>query len=123
MSSAERISACHDLGTDAESKRPIPAAEVRISPYSRSSFTALSPSRDTTRDDGMAHLWCDPSAEIGITVEATAEGDEAEPSGWFPAIDPRPADVVTEQYAPASTNTRRHTQGLFGATAWYERST
>jgi hypothetical protein len=100
------------LARDAETKKPIPEAEVRISyPMSQSSLTPDQPV-EKTGPDGIARLRAAPFGEIGIKVQANARGylDEEtylsvaevqaiEPAHLFESVEQRPACVVVDLFA------------------------
>jgi hypothetical protein len=99
------------LVRDAETKRPIPGAEVHIRyPLTRSS-TAPCLSSETTGSDGIARLRAAP-AEGGLTVDAAANGylpqtlgltaeavGKIEPAHLFEDAGQRPAGLVVEMLA------------------------
>jgi hypothetical protein len=59
---------------DAETKKPISGAEVRISyPLTRPSVSPYE-SAETTAQDGMAHLRAAPNCDAGIVMAAAAKG-------------------------------------------------
>ncbi len=100
------------LACDAETKKPIPGAEVRISYPLTQSSSAPWESVGLTGDDGVVHLRAAPYGEAGILLDATApaylsqqknlpvEAVEAiKPPGLFHPAAPRPADFVVEMYA------------------------
>jgi hypothetical protein len=100
------------LARDAETKQPIPGAEVRITyPLSQSSWAPLECSR-TTGNDGIARLQAAPYGDAGILLEGAAKGYVPEernlaaeevqaikPTHLFEAVDRRPVDFVVELYA------------------------
>jgi hypothetical protein len=62
------------LVRDAETKKPVPGAEVHISyPLTRPSVAPYD-SSGTAGDDGVAHLRAAPFGEAGLRVEASARG-------------------------------------------------
>jgi hypothetical protein len=100
------------LARDAETKKPIREAEIRIS-YPMSS-ASLSPcqSVDSAGPDGIARLRAAPWGTAGIKVQASAhdyldeetylsvaEVEAIEPAGLFESVEKRPARVVVELYA------------------------
>ncbi len=102
---------------DAETKKPIPGVEVRISyPLETSSF-APGESKGTTGSDGIARLNAAPYGRAGVMVEVSAKGymsevkylsiqevEALEPAHWFEDVRQRPASVVMEMFAdPAPT--------------------
>jgi hypothetical protein len=97
---------------DAETCKPIPGAEVRLSyPLTDSPFRP----RDafgTTGPDGVARLEAMPPDDPGFTLSASARGylleetdlpadaiAAAEPAGLFRSANPRPARLVVNLYA------------------------
>jgi hypothetical protein len=97
---------------DADTKKPIPGAEVRINYLMAPSSFAPVESSGTTGGDGVARLRATPYEEAAIFVEATAPGylsgqrnvtTEAvraiEPAGLFEKPGLRPVSFVVEMYA------------------------
>jgi hypothetical protein len=100
------------LTRDAETKRPIAQAEVKVMyPLERSAFSP----QDTygqTGGDGLAHVWATPTEEVGVMIDVRAGGylpaekgltvaalRAIEPAGLFEAVDRRPVTLVAELYA------------------------
>src|ERR1700733_2519280 len=100
------------LARDAETKKPIPGAEVQLSyPLTQASLAPYN-SRGTTPEDGIVRLRAAPYGDLGVRVEANAPGymyeekyltvaevQAIEPAHWFEDVDRRPAAVVLELYA------------------------
>jgi hypothetical protein len=100
------------LVRDAETKKPISAAEVHISyPLTRPSAAPYE-SVQTTAQDGMAHLRAAPGCEAGIVMTATAKDymseertvlaetiRESEPTGPLKKAGSSPTPFVVELYA------------------------
>ena len=100
------------LARDAETKKPIPGADVRISyPLTQPSLAPWD-SNGPTGEDGVARLRAAPYGDAGIRIAVTANGymsDETslpvsaveaiKPAGFFEAADRRSAEVVLELYA------------------------
>jgi hypothetical protein len=100
------------LVRDAETKAPIPAAEVRFSGLGPRSPLTPSDSSVKAEGDGVARLPGAPCGDNGVEVGATAAGylpgnldltagavEKLKPAGWFEAADQRPADFVVEMYS------------------------
>jgi hypothetical protein len=100
------------LARNAETKQPIPGAEVRISYAPTPSPLAPSDSSGTTGGDGIARMRATPYGDAGVVVEVAAKGYLSEekvlpveavaalaPAGLFEAVERRPASVVVELYA------------------------
>src|SRR5579883_2898056 len=99
------------LVRDAETKKPIPGAEVDHSYITMLDPFAPLPSRDTTQADGTAHLVAAPYDCLStLTAEAkgylretyTVKGSDlraVDPADWFKARDRRPITFVLEKYA------------------------
>jgi hypothetical protein len=97
---------------DADTKQPIPGAEVRISyPFAQPSHAPCN-SSGTTESDGIARLRAAPHGDDCVLVEVNAPGhlresktlnaqavQAIEPAHLFEAVDRRPASVVLEVYA------------------------
>ncbi len=99
------------LVRDAETKKPLAAADLHVSyPLTRAS---LSPTESTaaTGDDGIAHLSV-AATDTGLSIEAAARGylpevlnvtgeaaSRIEPAHLFEDTDRRPATFVLEMYA------------------------
>lgn len=95
---------------DADTKKPIAAATVRLSdPMATLLGTG---GVVETGADGVARLWAPGSGEAGLVVRAAAEGHHAEekvvssdavqaiePAHLFEPVDKRPVNVVVELYA------------------------
>jgi hypothetical protein len=105
------------LVRDAESKKPIPAAEVRVSyPTFASSFAAPIEPSALTADDGIARLQAACYGD-GLTLTASAKGyltenldvavsavQKIERAHWFEAKDRRPPNFIVDLYCePAFT--------------------
>jgi hypothetical protein len=100
------------LVRDAESKKPIPGAEVRISyPLTRPSASPYE-SVECTKEDGTARLRAAPYGDAGIVMGATAKGymseelsvlaetiREIEPASLLKPAAPQPTPFVVELYA------------------------
>src|SRR5580704_490058 len=99
------------LVRDAETKEPIPGAEVRITYPFTDPELAPWDSVGRSADDGIARLRAAPYG-TGILMEVTAPGrlsehkdlsadavGAIEPAGWFESTDRRPASQVIELYA------------------------
>jgi hypothetical protein len=100
------------LVRDAETKQPLPGAEVRIwYPLTRPDFAPFD-SCGVTGQDGIARLRAAPYGEYGIRVDAAAPGylsdgvdvtatalQKVEPAGWLEATEQRPAAFTVELYA------------------------
>lgn len=102
---------------DAETKKPIPGVEVKISyPLENSSYAPWE-SKGTTGPDGIARLKAAPYGRAGIMVEVIANGymseqkylsiqevEAIEPAHWFEDVNRRPASIVMAIFAdPAPT--------------------
>jgi hypothetical protein len=100
------------LVRDAETKKPIPGAEVKISYPAAREVLAPWESLGTTEADGIARLRAEPYQETGLVVEATAQGylfeelsvaaetiEAIEPAHFFEKVEQRPAALVLEMYA------------------------
>ena len=97
---------------DAETKRPIPGAEVRISyPVKNTTFPPME-SAGLTAGDGIARLQATPYGDAGTAFEVSAKGYMAEhryltakeveafaPAGWFEDVTRRSPGMVLEMYA------------------------
>jgi hypothetical protein len=97
---------------DAETKKPIPGAEVRLAyPLAQSSLAPWEPVGTTGRD-GVVRLQATPYGDAGILLDVTVPGYMSEqqnypveavkaikPAGLFEATDKRPVDFVVEMYA------------------------
>jgi hypothetical protein len=97
---------------DAETKQPIPGAEVRISyPLMQDSLTPPD-SFGLTNGEGITRLRATPYGKAGITLKATAKGylpeeqgvlvetiKEIKPAYLFESTDHRPVNFVLEAYA------------------------
>jgi len=100
------------MARDAETKQPIPGAEVKISyPTTQPTF-APSDSYGSTGENGIARLQAAPYGESGIAVSVTAQGymfedkyvpvsavEAIQPAGWFETIEKRPVNLVVDVYA------------------------
>jgi hypothetical protein len=100
------------LVRDAETKKPIPNAEVHLSyPLTRDSLAPCNSSA-TTVEDGLARLRAAPYGPYGVEMEMTAPGyqpegqavsaaaiQEVPPAHLFEKIEKRPANFVIEMYA------------------------
>jgi hypothetical protein len=105
------------LARDAETGKPIPGAEVRISYPLTPPSSAPWDSNGPTQDDGIARLRAAPAGEAGILLQVSAAGylseeknlsvEEVEAirtAGWFESVEKRPASFVLDLYAgPAPT--------------------
>jgi hypothetical protein len=98
------------LVRDAETKQPIPQAEVRISVAANSASTAGQ--TILTQADGVARLSVTPPHESGVIVAASATGyssdnemapavtmNEIKPLGWFESANSRPPTFVLDLYS------------------------
>ena len=88
------------VAVDAETKKPIPGAVVRISYPVTPGYRSPSPASGETGADGAVRLRAAP-IEDGLDVEANAPGyllEERSLSGQV-VQDPQPAPVVLEMYA------------------------
>jgi hypothetical protein len=97
---------------DAETKKPIPGADIVISyPLTRPSQAPYC-SEGATGADGIARLRAAPYGEIGVLVEANANGymngkkslsaaevKAIEPAHFFEKVEGRPATIVLALYA------------------------
>jgi hypothetical protein len=100
------------LVRDAETKKPIPAAEVRIDyPFARSAW-APPDVYGITGDDGIARLQAAPYGDFGIVVEANAQSylpeklnvsnatiEEIPRARLFGGNDGRPPNFTLEMYS------------------------
>jgi hypothetical protein len=100
------------LVRDADTKKPVPGAQVSISyPLTRPSLAPYQ-SCELTGDDGIARLRAAPYGSAGLRVEATAKGymseernvlaetiKEIEPAPLLLADRPRPVTFVMEIYS------------------------
>ncbi|HEY1861862.1 MAG TPA: hypothetical protein VGG61_15990 [Gemmataceae bacterium] len=97
---------------DAETKQPIPGAQVRISYPLTEHAVAPADSTGITGVDGVAQLRAAPYGHAGISVETTAPGymfenktvtvqavQEIEAPSFFGKDAPRPVNFVVEMYA------------------------
>jgi hypothetical protein len=96
---------------DAETKKPIPGAEVRLSyPLTQSSLAPWE-AVGTTASDGVVRLQAAPYGEAGILLDVTHPGymteqknypieavKAIEPAGLFESVDKRPVSFVVEMY-------------------------
>jgi hypothetical protein len=100
------------LARDAETGKPIAAANVQISYPLADSRVGPSPSGGSTQNDGVAHLRAAPYGDLGIKVAVAANGymsedvdypvaavEAIEPAHWFEAVERRPANFVVALYA------------------------
>jgi hypothetical protein len=100
------------LVQDAETGRPITAAEVHLRYPLTDPTYAPSAESGTTREDGVAHLRAAPYGKLGIQVSAAASDylpeavdfsaeDVAalEPASWFEEVQKRPARFVVALFA------------------------
>ncbi len=100
------------LVQDAETKRPIPAAEVYLTYPLMKDSTAPCNSSGISREDGIARLRAAPYGKYGIQVKALAQGyqleettlgvstvEKLETAHLFEETDKRPRDIVVEMYA------------------------
>jgi hypothetical protein len=100
------------LAQDAETKKPIPGAEVRLSyPLAQSSLAPWE-SVGTTSSDGLARLQAATYGEVGILLDVTKPGymteqqnypveavKEIKPAGLFESVEKRPVSFVVEMYS------------------------
>ncbi|HEY7157480.1 MAG TPA: hypothetical protein VH575_26230 [Gemmataceae bacterium] len=100
------------LVRDAETKKPIPDAEIHLSyPLTRDSLAPCDSSAKTGRD-GLARLRAAPYGSYGVLMETNASGyqtesqdvsadaiQEVSPAHLFEDMNRRPADFVVEMYA------------------------
>lgn len=100
------------LVRDAETKKPIPDANIHLSyPLSRDSLAPFD-SSERTGPDGVAHLRAAPYGDFGVRVEASAAGylseqaslstesiEHMEPPHLFEETERRRPEVVVEMYA------------------------
>jgi hypothetical protein len=97
---------------DAETKKPIAAAEVRISYAHDRPAWAPPDTTVKTQDDGIARLWAVLYGEDVVAVESTANGyiseemqigalglKDLEPAHWFEVSDPHRVNFVMDLYA------------------------
>jgi hypothetical protein len=97
---------------DAETKKPIPGVEVKVSYPLETSMSAPWESKETTGTDGIARLKAAPYGRAGIMVEVSAKGymseqkflsiqevQAIEPAHWFEDVTRRPASFVMEMFA------------------------
>jgi hypothetical protein len=103
------------LVRDAETKQPVPGAQVRITyPLTRPSVAPYD-SAEATGGDGIAHLRAAPFGEAGLRVDASANGylpevlnvpvqaiEEIEPAPLIGTDHPRPVNFVLEMCAGPS---------------------
>jgi hypothetical protein len=103
------------LVRDADTKQPVPGAQVRITyPLTRPSVAPYD-SSEATEGDGIAHLRAAPFGEAGLRLEASANGylpevlnvpvqaiEEIEPAPLIGADHPRPVNFMLEMYAGPS---------------------
>jgi hypothetical protein len=100
------------LAQDAETKKPIPGAEVRITYPLAQPSTAPWESVATTGGDGLARLRAAPYGEAGIMVDVTIPGymterksfpvqavEAVKPVSFLGSAREGPADFVVELYA------------------------
>jgi hypothetical protein len=97
---------------DAETKKPIPGAEVRLSyPLAQSSLAPWEPV-GTTGSDGITRLRAAPYGEIGVLLDVSLPGYMSEqksypveavqaikPAGFFESTDQRSVNFVIDLYA------------------------
>jgi hypothetical protein len=100
------------LVRDAETKKPIPDAEIHLSyPLTRDSLAPCDSSANTG-PDGLARLRAAPYGHYGVLMETNASGyqvesqdvsadaiQEVSPAHLFEDVNRRPADFVVELYA------------------------
>lgn len=100
------------LVRDAETKKPIPSAEVYLCQRLKNDEIAPCRSRDLTQPNGMARLRAEAAGPLGLQVQAVAQGylpdkvmvpadalkKKPAPSP-SPRAEQRPADVIVEVYA------------------------
>jgi len=99
------------LARDAETKQPIPGAEISLTYPLTSSSRSPWESSETTGDDGVAHLRAVPNGDA-ILVKATAKSylseekdlpikvvEALEPAHPFERVAQRPVSFVVELYA------------------------
>jgi hypothetical protein len=100
---------------DAETKQPIPGADIHIAyPYAPASKSPYE-SSGTTGPDGVAQLRAAPYGETGVRLEATATGylseqkflpveavAAVEPAHFFEKVEDRPVSFVIELYSGAT---------------------
>ncbi len=97
------------LVRDAETKQPIPAAQVAIHYPAAPSAMAPTELSAATGNDGVARLQAAPYGPLGISVTACASGYQPEEldmgveavraiktAGWFEHTERRPAEMVVE---------------------------
>jgi hypothetical protein len=100
------------LARDAETKRPIAAAEVDVSYPFLPPAQAPTASVETAGADGVARVHATAVSDLGALVSANASGylseskglngpavEALKPAGFFEAVEKRPVDVVLELYA------------------------
>jgi hypothetical protein len=100
------------LVCDAETKRPIPGAEVNIWYPFGSRFAPPQDSFGVSDGEGIARLRAAPHSDAGIMVAAKAKGylseernvatdtiERIEPEHWFKKDEQRPVSIVVEMYA------------------------
>jgi hypothetical protein len=118
LAAASGCQALHDYrpvsvqARDAETKQPIPGAQVHISYPLTEHAVAPADSSGTTGADGVALLRAAPYGHAGIAVQATAPGymfenktltveavQAIEPPSFFCNDSPRPVSFVVDMYA------------------------
>jgi uncharacterized membrane protein YgcG len=95
---------------DAETKQPLPAADVHLSYRARPS-EAPAESSETTKTDGIARLTTTPNGKDPLVIRASAQGymtesivksdevvEQIEPAGWFESVNRRPVNFILEVY-------------------------
>jgi hypothetical protein len=97
---------------DAETKKPVPGVEVRISYPLETSVLTPPESKGSGGIDGVARLEAAPFGRAGIMMEVKARGyasevkylsiqevQALEPAHWFEDVQRRPASFVVELFA------------------------
>jgi hypothetical protein len=100
---------------DAETQKPIAGASVHVSYPASNPDLAPWDSTGTTREDGRVELRAAPYGDLGIRVEASADGylyeqkslasdavEAIEPASFFGKAEPRPVNLVVEMFAGPS---------------------
>jgi hypothetical protein len=96
---------------DAETKKPIPGVEIKVSYPLEPSSSAPWESKDTTDSDGIARLKAAPFGRAGVMIEVSAKGylseqkylstqevQAIESAHWFEDVNRRPANFVMELF-------------------------
>lgn len=99
------------LVRDAETKNPVPDAEVRLTYRSRPSDIPT-PASEKTKTDGIALLTTTPNGKDALIVQASANGyspesmvisstkvEEIEPAGWFESVERRSVTYIVDVYS------------------------